>query len=118
VRSNEYTSASYTLSPDAHRLLSVAISEIKQTDISFVTCRMYAKNLIEYFPAWQSDKNAIARIDKATDVLMSSFIKVKQSDGREKKNLINSCRFSSNSGNPFIDIKFDDDMLPYFIGLN
>lgn len=32
VRANDFTSASYTLTTDAHRILSVAISLIKQRD--------------------------------------------------------------------------------------
>jgi len=70
VRSNELTSATYTLPPDAHRILSVAISIIRQKDKQLHTYRIYVKQLIEFFPALKSDKNAIARLDKATDSLM------------------------------------------------
>ncbi|MBU0673806.1 MAG: replication initiation protein [Proteobacteria bacterium] len=70
VRSNEFASSSYTLPPDAHRILSVAISLIRQEDTQLHTYRIYAKKLIEFFPALQSDNNALARLDKATDALM------------------------------------------------
>jgi len=70
VRSNELTSASYTLPPDAHRILSVAISMIRQEDKHLHTYRIYAKQLVDFFPALQSDKNAIVRLDRATDALM------------------------------------------------
>jgi len=70
VRSNELVSASYTLPPDAHRILSVAISMIRQEDKQLHTYRIYTKQLIDFFPALQSDKNAIARLDRATDALM------------------------------------------------
>ncbi|HAW51096.1 MAG TPA: hypothetical protein DCX54_02030 [Flavobacteriales bacterium] len=70
MRSNELTSATYTLPPDAHRILSVAISMIRQEDKQLHTYRIYSKHLIDFFPALKSDKNAIARLDKATDALM------------------------------------------------
>ena len=81
VRSNDFASAIYTLPPDAHRILSVAISMIRQKDECFHTFRIYTKQLIEFFPALKSDKNAITRLDKATDALMGSYIK---RDGPQK----------------------------------
>jgi len=118
VRSNEYTAATYSLSADAHRILSVAISAIAQNDQCFTTYRIYVKELITFFPALHSDKNAMARIDKATDALMGSYIKIKQKNGWIKKNLVHSCQYNKNSGHPYVDIKLDNDMLPHLIGVN
>jgi len=58
------------LLPDAHRIISVAVSVINQNDLDFTTCRIYTKKLIEYYPSLKNDKNAIARLDEATDSLM------------------------------------------------
>jgi len=118
VRSNDYTAATYSLSPDAHRIISVAISAIAQNDLKFTTYRIYVPELITFFPALHSDKNAIARIDKATDSLMWSYIKIKQKNGWLKRNLVHSCLFNKNSGHPYVDIKLDDDMLPHLISVN
>ena len=115
VRSNDYTSASYTLSPDAHRIIAIAIAEIRKDDTCFTTFRIYVKKLVDFFPMLKSDKNAIARVDKATDSLMWSYIKIKQQDCWIKKNIVQSCKFAKNSGNAYVDIKLDDDMLPYLI---
>jgi len=74
----EYTaSARYSLSTDAHRLLAVAIAQISKEDKSLKTYKITTQQFIQFFPTLKTDKNAITRIDKATDVLMSSFIKIK-----------------------------------------
>ena len=117
VRWNDFASASYTLSPDAHRILAVAISAIAKDDQSFVTFRIYTKQLIDFYPALKNDKNAIARIDQATDSLMSAHIKIKQENGWLKKHLIHSCQFIKNNGHAYVDIKLNNDMLPYLIGV-
>jgi len=118
VRSNDYSSATYSLSPDAHRIISVAISAIAQNDLSFTTYRIYAKDLVNFFPALHSDKNAIARIDKATDSLMWAYIKIKQKNGWLKRNLLHSCQFNKNEGHPYVDIKLGNDMMPYLLNVN
>jgi len=41
---------------------------IRQKDEKFHTYRIYTRQLIDFFPALQSDKNAITRIDSATDL--------------------------------------------------
>ena len=117
VRWNDFTAASYTLSPDAHRILAVAISAIAKDDQSFVTFRIYTKQLIDFYPALKNDKNAIARIDQATDSLMSAHIKIKQENGWLKRHLIHSCQFIKNNGHAYVDIKLNNDMLPYLIGV-
>ena len=117
VRSNDFTGASYSLLPDAHRIVSVAVSVINKDDLDFTTCRIYTKKLIEYYPSLKNDKNAIARLDEATDSLMWSFVKIALKDGWIKRNLVESCQFSKNGWNPFIDIRLSDDMLPYFISV-
>lgn len=118
VRSNELTAATYTLPPDAHRILSVAISMIRQKDKQLHTYRIYAKQLIDFFPALKSDKNAIARLDKVTDALMWSYIKIKNKNGWLKRNLIHSCVLNRVNGAVYVDIRLDDDMVPFLIGLS
>ena len=118
VRSNELVSASYTLPPDAHRILSVAISMIRQEDKQLHTYRIYAKQLIDFFPTLQSDKNAIARLDKATDALMWSYIKIRNKNGWIKRNSIHSCVLNRMNGAIYVDIRLDDDMVPFLIGLS
>jgi plasmid replication initiation protein len=117
VRWNDLTSASYTLSPDAHRILAVAISAIAKDDQNFMTFRIYTKQLIDFYPALKNDKNAIARIDQATDSLMSAHIKIKQKNGWLKRHLIHSCQFVKNNGYAYVDIKLNNDMQPYLIGV-
>jgi hypothetical protein len=58
------------LLPDAHRIISVAVSVINKDDLDFTTCRIYTKKLIEYYPSLKNDKNSLARLDEATDSLM------------------------------------------------
>lgn len=117
VRSNDFTGASYSLLPDAHRIISVAVSVINKDDLDFTTCRIYTKKLIEYYPSLKNDKNSLARLDEATDSLMWSFVKIELKDGWIKRNLVESCQFSKNHWNPYIDIRLSDDMLPYFISV-
>ena len=45
------TDGATPLPPDAHRILSVAISMIRQKDEQFHTYRIYTRQLIEFFPA-------------------------------------------------------------------
>jgi len=97
--------------------LAVAISAIAKDDQSFVTFRIYTKQLIDFYPALKNDKNAIARIDQATDSLMSAHIKIKQANGWLKRHLIHSCQFVKNNGYAYVDIKLNNDMLPYLIGV-
>jgi len=118
VRSNELTSARYTLSTDAHRLLAVAIAQISQEDTQLTTFKMSTQQFIQFFSALKTDKNAIARIDKATDVLMSSFIKIKYKKGWLKMNLVHSCQLVKWSDSTIIKLKIDNDMLPYLIGVS
>lgn len=75
------------------------------------------KQLIDFYPALKNDKNAIARIDQATDSLMSAHIKIKQENGWLKRHLIHSCQFIKNNGYAYVDIKLNNDMLPYLIGV-
>tara|TARA_R110001592_G_scaffold213767_1_gene466591 strand:- start:46 stop:468 length:423 start_codon:yes stop_codon:yes gene_type:complete len=82
-----------------------------------VTFRIYTKQLIDFYPALKNDKNAIARIDQATDSLMSAHIKIKQENGWLKRHLIHSCQFTKNNGHAYVDIKLNNDMLPYLIGV-
>jgi len=110
-------SASFKLPTDAHRVLSVAISMVRQKDEKFHTYRIYTRQLIEFFPGLQSDKNAIARIDSATDALMGSYIKIKKKNVWLKRNLIHSCQLNKNNGHAYVDIRLDDDMLPFLIGI-
>ncbi|MBF0264131.1 MAG: replication initiation protein [Gammaproteobacteria bacterium] len=102
---------------DAHRVLSVAISMIRQKDEQFHTYRIFTRQLIEFFPALKSDKNAIARIDMATDALMGSYIKIKKKNGWLKRNLVHSCQFYKNDGHSYVDIRLDDEILPFLIGI-
>jgi len=115
VRSNDYASSSYSLTPDAHRLLAVAISLICKDDNEFSTYRITVKSLIEYFPSLKNDKNAIARVDKATDSLMWTYIKAK--NGWIKKNLIHSCQLTREPNFFYIDIRLDNEMLPFLINV-
>ena len=117
VRTNNFASAIYTLPPDAHRILSVAISMIRQKDEEFHTYRIHTRQLTAFFPGLQSDKNAIARIDTATDALMGSYIKIKKRNGWVKRNLIHSCQLDRNDGNAYVDIRLDDEMLPFLVGI-
>lgn len=117
VRWNEFTSACYSLTPDAHRILAIAISAIAKDDSGFITFRIYTKQLIDFYPALKNDKNAIARIDEATDSLMRSHIKIKKSKGWLKRHLVHSCQFTRCTSWSYVDIKLSDDMLPYLIGV-
>jgi len=90
---------------------------IRQKDDQFHTYRIFTRQLIDFFPALKSDKNAIARIDEATDALMGSYIKIKKKNGWLKRNLIHSCQFYKNNGYAYVDIRLDDDMLPFLIGI-
>ena len=58
ARTNEFASAAYNLPTDDHRILSVAISMIRQQDEKFHTYRIYTRKLIDFFPGLKSDKNA------------------------------------------------------------
>lgn len=118
VRTNQFATAAYTLPPDAHRILSVAISMIRLNDEKFHTFRIYTKHLVTFFPALKSDKNAISRIDTATDALMGSYVKIKKNTGWLKRNLIHSCQFSRNDGHPYVNIRLVDDMLPFLVGIS
>jgi len=48
---------------------------------------------------------------------MRAFVKIKQKDGWIKRNLVHSCQFKRNGGYPYVDIRLDDEMLPYLIGM-
>ncbi len=48
VRTNEFTSATNNLPKDAHRILSVSISIIRQKDNKFYTYRIHTRQLIEF----------------------------------------------------------------------
>ena len=70
----------------------LCIAQIRKDDSRLTTFKITIQQFIQFFPALKSDKNAIARIDKATDTLMSSFIKIKNKKGWIKKNLVQSCQ--------------------------
>lgn len=48
---------------------------------------------------------------------MSAHIKIKQANGWLKRHLIDSCQFIKNNGHAYVDIKLNNDMLPYLIGV-
>lgn len=91
---------------------------IRLNDEKFHTFRIYTKHLVTFFPALKSDKNAISRIDTATDALMGSYVKIKKNTGWLKRNLIHSCQFSRNDGHPYVNIRLVDDMLPFLVGIS
>jgi len=48
---------------------------------------------------------------------MGSYIKIKKKNGWIKRNLIHSCQLNKNDGHAYVDIRLDDDMLPFLIGI-
>ena len=93
----------------------LCIAQIRKDDSRLTTFKITIQQFIQFFPALKSDKNAIARIDKATDTLMSSFIKIKNKKGWIKKNLVQSCQLVKDIHWTTISIRLDNDMMPYLI---
>ena len=104
------------------RLVMLAIALIKRSEVSFRRLRLYVPDFVRIFGV--SSKAVYNRLDKATDKLMKTQIRIELGDeSYEKFNWVTRAKYLSarhrqnQDGVPYIEIDFNEALGPYLLQL-
>lgn len=112
-QSNKLIESIYQLTPLEHKILRILISMIRRDDEGFIEYRFDAREINKFLGI--NPKNVYTELDKATDRLMTRFVKVKDDEKEKfkKRHLIDIADYEEG----VLTLKIHEDMKPFYLKL-